>query len=233
MSDTENNIEDKQASDSEGSGDDEPEYEVERIVKKRVKGSKVEYEIKWKNYPESDNTWEPVEHLTCTELLADFEAQAKKKADKEKEKKKPGPASASKAASSAKKPEKKPEEEKKAETSTSKRRSKADSPVPVPDSTSNKRKKTSQAPSVTDDEGSSTPTRSGPKEKKGFERGLAPEKIIGATDSNGQLMFLMKWEGTEDADLVFAKDANSKCPQIVIKFYEERLTWHSNSEENN
>ena len=49
---------------------------------------------------------------------------------------------------------------------------------------------------------------------QGFGRNLAAEKIIGATNEPGELFFLIKWKGTEEADLVLAKEANVKIPQV-------------------
>ena len=39
------------------------EYEVEAIRGIRGTGNKAQYCVKWKGYRESDNTWEPIEHL--------------------------------------------------------------------------------------------------------------------------------------------------------------------------
>ncbi len=39
-------------------------------------------------------------------------------------------------------------------------------------------------------------------ELTGFDRGLDLEKIIGATDSSGQLMFLMKWKETDEVKVI-------------------------------
>lgn len=61
---------------------------------------------------------------------------------------------------------------------------------------------------------------------KGFCRNLPAEKIMGATNDPGELYFLIKWTGTEETDLVAAKEANIKIPQVVIKFYEDRLNWY-------
>ena len=44
----------------------EEEYEVEKIVNKRLRKGKPEYLVKWKGWEDpDDNTWEPVAHLDC------------------------------------------------------------------------------------------------------------------------------------------------------------------------
>jgi len=50
------------------------EYEVERICGKQFQNKENCYEVKWKNFPITENTWEPASNLDCDELIAAYEA---------------------------------------------------------------------------------------------------------------------------------------------------------------
>jgi hypothetical protein len=178
-------------SDSDDVSESEGAYTVEKILEKRVKNGRVEYFLKWKNYPESDNTWEPEANLNCPALIKEFESKLVKQK------------SVATKSTSAK--------------STTHASSQA--------SSTRKQRETKEA-HTKDSMDYEENTNNDNNLFRGFDRGMEPEKIIGATNTSGELMFLMKWKHSNEADLVFAKTANQKCPQIVIQFYEERLTWH-------
>ena len=38
---------------------EEGEYEVEKLLKRRKRNNRFEYLLKYKGYPDSENTWEP------------------------------------------------------------------------------------------------------------------------------------------------------------------------------
>jgi hypothetical protein len=51
----------------------EEEYEMEEILKSRKRGRGMQYLVKWKGYPHSENTWEPARHLThAKKMLNEF-----------------------------------------------------------------------------------------------------------------------------------------------------------------
>ncbi|KAL1424508.1 hypothetical protein MTO96_020064 [Rhipicephalus appendiculatus] len=160
----------------DGNSSGSEEFTVEKILDKRVRNGRVEYFLKWKGYPDSENTWEPHSNLDCPELIQEFEDNRKKREEKKR-------SAGAKANGAAEEPKKK------------------------------------KAKTASEEE----------TQPRGFDRGLEPERIIGATDSSGELMFLIKWKNSDEADLVPSRLANVKCPQVVIQFYEERLTWHTSS----
>ena len=56
--------------------EDQFEYEVEEILDSRLIRNRLFYLVKWKGYPASDNSWEPVAHLTnCKDLIISFHSQ--------------------------------------------------------------------------------------------------------------------------------------------------------------
>ncbi|OWM83263.1 chromo domain-containing protein LHP1 [Punica granatum] len=53
---------------------DEGFYEIEAVRRKRVRKGEVQYLIKWRGWPETANTWEPLENLfSCTDVIDAFE----------------------------------------------------------------------------------------------------------------------------------------------------------------
>ena len=52
----------------------EEEYEVERVVHHRNYGRArtLQYLVKWKGYPDSDNTWEPADQVHAPELIEEY-----------------------------------------------------------------------------------------------------------------------------------------------------------------
>ncbi|XP_058832412.1 chromobox protein homolog 3-like isoform X1 [Topomyia yanbarensis] len=184
--------------------DDGAEFSVEKILDRRVVNGKVEYYLKWKGYSAEENTWEPVENLDCPDLIQAFE-DARKKKEKEG---------------------------KSNSTNASKPSAESDLLAGKEESSGRKVSRKSAASDDSKVPAAKRKSTTGEDKKIGFDRGLEPEEILGATDHNGQLMFLMKWKDAANADLVPAKQANVKCPQIVIKFYESRLTWQTSEKKN-
>ena len=43
--------------------DDEPEYEVDKLLDSRIQWRRLEYKVKWKGYDTSHNSWQPVGNL--------------------------------------------------------------------------------------------------------------------------------------------------------------------------
>lgn len=183
---------------SESPSDDEI-FVVEKILNKRINNGKVEYFLKWKGYPDEDNTWEPAENLQCQQLIKEFEKKLERKREAEK-------------AETARQKESEKEREK---DKASRRKSRIEDDLNPPNAASDARADPAAGPSR---KNKAVPQPAGKNPKEA-------EKIIGATDSGGNLMFLMKWKGGEDADLIPAKEANVRWPAVVIAFYEERLTW--------
>jgi hypothetical protein len=52
--------------------DDHEYFEIEDILDSRRMGRRIQYFIKWKGYPDSDNSWEPVANIPARGLIKEF-----------------------------------------------------------------------------------------------------------------------------------------------------------------
>lgn len=172
------------------------QFVVEKVLKKRIVGGKPFYWLKWKDYGDEDNTWEPEENMNP--VLVDLfnkeleEKEEKKRADKEvAQKSKPsGKKSAGKKGGGE------------------------------------KGNKLGKAKEIETKEEKFPPDPDVESRLLGFDRGLVAERIIGITEQvGGDRLLLIKWKGSNEAELVPASVANVRCPQLVISYYEERVIW--------
>jgi len=210
----------------------EDAYVVEKVIDRRVRGGKVEYFLKWKGFKDSDNTWEPEENLNCPDLISAYEknrlagGSQSSGSGKTKQRRTEGDLSNSASSKPSGKGKKQPSELNSTTPGNGVLSASASNTDSMHDAGADAEPHKQQNGGA-----SATTAVEENNSQRGFDRGLLPEKIIGATDSSGELMFLMKWKNSDEADLVLAKTANVRCPAIVIQFYEERLTWHTGNEE--
>ncbi len=45
------------------------DYDVEKIVNKKIVNGKLFYFVKWEGYSDEDNTWEPAKNLSHLDIL--------------------------------------------------------------------------------------------------------------------------------------------------------------------
>lgn len=68
---------------------------------------------------------------------------------------------------------------------------------------------------------------------RGYNRGLEIDSVVGASDYNGQVMYLVKWKDCDELDLLSSKEIVNKNPEILIEFYEKRSIFRENIQKRN
>ncbi|CAL8118120.1 unnamed protein product [Orchesella dallaii] len=180
------------------------EYEVEKILKRRIRKGKLEYLLKWKGYGDEDNTWEPKGNIGAA-LILDFELQNSKK---------------------IKKPTNGEEEE--PSTRSRKRVPVAPTSLSPPKKTVRVGKSTTKKAKVEKKtDARSTSVRGQRLRDSESEPELKTEFIKDMDEVNGQRHFKIQWEGKDTIELVPASYAKIKWPQQVIAFYEQRIRWET------
>lgn len=59
----------------------------------------------------------------------------------------------------------------------------------------------------------------------GFSRGYKPEFVLGLINTKDGLLVLLKWANVDHIELVPAGLVHKNCPEVLIKFYLERVEW--------
>ncbi|XP_023222765.1 chromobox protein homolog 3-like [Centruroides sculpturatus] len=151
----------------------------------------------------ADNTWEPEENLDCPDLITEFEEKRKKKAEEKKD--------------------------------TPEKKRKVNGTESNEGLVQKKRKKTAEYFSFSFSSclfHVCTLQTYSVMNFQNWKEHWTPCVILIRTFLKlllNKTIYIFFRKGSDEADLVPSRIANVKCPQVVIKFYEERLTWHTSS----
>ena len=198
---------------------DDIEYKVEAVVDKRkipcnggcggIIGcdcnGRIEYRIKWLGYGPECNTWEPLKHLYCEDLIEEFEKTLKSENDSS-EKGKATPGSRIKSIVKRKFTTSSDSFVTKSTTHPAKRRKGSIDTIEHERTSilrthkNYERKKSVEFKEPIPPKQETTRDSSQKKYKRKLDSppidpSLQAEKIIGVADSGGELMFLVKWKG--------------------------------------
>eukprot|EP00088_Acartia_fossae_P029578 TRINITY_DN30445_c0_g1_i1.p1 TRINITY_DN30445_c0_g1~~TRINITY_DN30445_c0_g1_i1.p1 ORF type:complete len:213 (-),score=23.79 TRINITY_DN30445_c0_g1_i1:105-743(-) len=208
--------------------DNDEVYTVEAVVKHRtVRGNSLEFLIKWKDYPSSENTWEAENDVYAKDLIDEYWIRINEKEKKKSEKS----ASHSKPRSST--------------GGSSKRAREPPSTIAIDSDT--EEETAAKPPAKVTKVAHSTPTRKPtPPVSDDDEDRLSKEAIEELLkiknwetkvreietvhrDEDGGLVLHVRWQSNA-ISFHKASVVNERCPQKVIKFYEERLTFRAPGE---
>ncbi|RWS14534.1 chromobox-like protein 5 [Dinothrombium tinctorium] len=192
-------------------------YEVEEIRGRRHVNGRDEFLIKWKGYDEE--SWEPASNIIDKTLIENYEQRENSERNR-----------TSKRNSTKKNKRGKMRQNEDSDSLSDTRKPKKSKTSVIENVSSDKSSKSSVHTSEKHREYSGESKKQQPidADQNPNDSSKHPEvdKILGATEIDGTIYFLIKWkDSNKEPSPVAAPEANIKWPRMVISFYEQHFKW--------
>ncbi|TSK34746.1 Dual 3',5'-cyclic-AMP and -GMP phosphodiesterase 11A [Bagarius yarrelli] len=180
------------------------EFVVEKIIRRRVNDGKVEYYLKWKGFTDAENTWEPEDNLDCPELIEEFLRNVDVLGETERTE------------NVTLDPVIQPKEEQ----------------TELDANTCRQHQQQSEKEQTVFETGESADHSTETTNDQPFVQ--EPERIVGSTDRQGELMFLIKWHGSsfnpmQELISVWVRDPRIQKEDFWHAYLDYEICIHTNS----